>query len=774
MQYSQTIKNLVAGISQQPPMLRLPEQLAEQVNALSTEADGLTKRPPTCLVRNLVIPLTETSEPYVHFAVRDQYERYMMIFHEGEVSVFDLEGNRKSVTYDAPRSYITVDKPREELKCITVGDHTFIINKNVEPKMTSAMTPNYWLNQGALIHVKQGQYGRTYEIIADGKSIASYTTPDGSSADHTKQIDTTYIATQLAEKCKTSGYTAEVGQSWLHIKGDITSLKTKDGFNNQAMIGILTAVQRFNLLPNTAPKNYCVKVTGDPDGNEAGSYYVRYDEGEAVWKECARPNIEAEIDPVTMPHALVREADGTFTFKTIEWGQREAGDEDSNPLPSFIDIPFNDIFFYRNRLGLLSGENIILSESGEYFDFWMATASDVLDTDPIDIPATTSEVNILYHAVTFNGELYIFSADKQFVFSVDTVLSPKNCALVEVTSFHSSPKCTPKSAGKNLYFTTERNKYTSVKEYYNVQNIADIKNAQDISNHIPSYIPNSVYQIISGQDENILFFLTSGKRNNIYVYKYLFLEEQRMQSSFSRWEFDGSIVGGFFYGSTLYLLTVRGTLVTLEKMHFNSIEPDYEIEPYKAHLDRKVILPQGTFDPVYEVTKYSLEDIYPDTMRVGILTQEGKYIETEVDDDGVFTLQGDYSNENMIVGIPYEMTAELSPIYMKKRNQNGQMTETYTNGRLQIGELLMNYSNTGYFEVETRFIGGTTYTVRMTGKSMKGYSLGDIPNETGIFKIPIRAQNTAVTITIRSSAPLPVHLNGYEWRGTFIQKTRGV
>ena len=34
---SQTIKNLISGISQQPDLLRLPEQLDQQVNGFSTE-----------------------------------------------------------------------------------------------------------------------------------------------------------------------------------------------------------------------------------------------------------------------------------------------------------------------------------------------------------------------------------------------------------------------------------------------------------------------------------------------------------------------------------------------------------------------------------------------------------------------------------------------------------------------------------------------------------------------------------------------------------------
>ena len=53
MLYSQSVKNLVAGISQQPSILRLPEQLDVQINGFSTEVGGLQKRPPTLLTKTL-------------------------------------------------------------------------------------------------------------------------------------------------------------------------------------------------------------------------------------------------------------------------------------------------------------------------------------------------------------------------------------------------------------------------------------------------------------------------------------------------------------------------------------------------------------------------------------------------------------------------------------------------------------------------------------------------------------------------------------------------
>ena len=53
MLISQNIKNIVSGISQQAPILRLPEQLEEQENGFSSEANGLVKRPPTVFVKAL-------------------------------------------------------------------------------------------------------------------------------------------------------------------------------------------------------------------------------------------------------------------------------------------------------------------------------------------------------------------------------------------------------------------------------------------------------------------------------------------------------------------------------------------------------------------------------------------------------------------------------------------------------------------------------------------------------------------------------------------------
>lgn len=785
MLYSQTIKNLVSGISQQSPIQRYAEQLETQVNGLSTEANGLQKRPPTIFVKKLGSALGADVKPLVHFINRDENEKYFVYFYNNEIKIYDINGNEHSVSYENDKDYLAVSNPRDELAVITVADYTFITNKTKVVRMRSDRSANVFATQGCMVNVKQGQYKRVYSIYLNGVMVASMETADGSESWHAGTISTDYIAQQLAQSLQSNGHTQyDLGSSWIRIKEQAV-ITTADGYNNNAMIGFSNEVQRFNLLPSSAPDGYTVKIKGDPNGDSAGSYYVKYNTSEGVWEECLCPNSLLGFDKATMPHALVRNSDGTFTFKRFDWADREIGDEDSNPLPSFVDGTITDIFFYRNRLGFLSGENVILSESAEYSNFWMTTASDILDTDCIDVPVTTSRINNLNYAVPFDGELYCFSDSSQFVLRADTTLSPKNTALVEVTGFASAPDCRPVRAGRNLYFASKRAEYTSIKEYYSVQQTSDEKNAQDITSHVPDYIPNSVYHIEAGDNENVLLVLTTGATNKLYVYKYLFLNENRVQASWSEWDMGGHIYGAFFVGSTLYFVLNRGCNHVLEQMNFTtSTTEDFpDNEQYRVYLDCKKLASAGSYDDIEEKTTFDIFNEYGmtsfcDIKKVGIVLNDNTYKEFDVFTitDGKLYVDGNYSGTTAIVGFPYEFTAKLSPIYIRQTDSNGS-SRAYTNGRLQVRYLEISYANTGGFIVEVKkTTGDNKYEYKMTGRQLGTQSsqLGKVPMETGIFKVPIQCLNTNADIQIKSDMSYPLALINLLWAGTWVQKSRGV
>lgn len=906
---NQDIKNLVSGVSQQPPILRHPEQLEEQLNGYSSEAGGLQKRPPSILVSNLGRKINDSAKPLVHFIDRDVNEKYIVLFTGSDIEIYDMQGNRKTVNFaSGTKSYIYTQLPRYNLKPITIADYTFICNTLQKTKMADTIDNNSWDTQGLLVNIKSGQYGRTYRIDVNGTTIASHETPDGSDKSHTKLITTDYIAQQLATKAKGNGFAVTTGSSWLYLKktafktvtgetvylqpttspvqqedrfkglaftghfhtwsafptvitrngytitvkfpteenlransnesfdsdyaayekmvSEITrcqndkwevtnevitqqanglklhstmnvytltwtvstsipsnskayslidSATVYDGYNNQAAFGILKFVQKFSNLPVNAPDGFTVKITGE-EGSSTDDYYVSYVAEDQVWRECARPSMKNHIDNTTMPHVLVREADGTFTFKCADWSVRDVGDEDSNPEPSFIGGTINDVFYHRNRLGFLSGENIILTRSADFFNFWMTSASKVQDTDPIDLAVSDNTISTLYNAVTFDTDLILFSQEAQFMLSADGVLTPTSANLSPaVTHYEASLKAKPVNAGRNVYFVAERAKYTTVREFFTAADNTDAKDVQDITSHVPNYIPNGVYKIIPSTVENVMLYLTEGDETSIYVYKYLFIDSQRVQAAWSKWDMQGVAYGGQFIDNYLYLIVERNGYYCLEKISFTINTTDFDSEAYRILLDCKhsYQIPADCYDSLNDETTVSVSDIFGDIYeqdrQYSAVAPDGTYTKAK---EGKLVFIGDYSNQVLTVGINYNFKIVMSTIMVKQSN-NGS-TQALIEGRLQLRQMWFNYADSGYFKVTVDIKDKQAYVYEYTSRLLgtRFNILGAMPFTTGSFKFPIQAKNENVNICLETDTPLPVSLVGAGWIGNYQRRTR--
>lgn len=788
--YSQTIKNIVSGISQQPAILRLPEQLEEQVNGYSTEVGGLQKRPPTVHIKTLFTSPSNTYRPLVHVVKRDEEEKYIMLFDgKGTCKVYGEEGEEYNVTIPTESAaYITVNSPRKQLKLITIADYTFIVNTTKTVEMSDDVwDKGRWETQGALFNVKSGQYGRTYACIINDETIASYTTPDGSNSSDSTKVDVNWIVDQLATAARANGWTVTTGDSWLYVTKAGTTIKTvkiRDGYNGQAMYGIFHAVQNFNNLPRTAPDGFTVQVKGAT--NVADDYYVHYDEEDQLWEECARPGTLTTIDPTTMPHAVIRNADMSFTIKALDWGIRDTGDADSNPDPSFIGQSLNDIFFYRNRLGLIAGENVILSKSASFFDFWFDSVVETQDTDPIDLAVSHNAVSILYHAVPFDEELLLFSNDTQFLLHTDGVLSPKNCSLSEVTEFTCQPDVRPVGAGRRVYFPTERAEYTTIKEYFTIEDTTNLKDAQDVTSHVPSYIPNGVYKLIASNTENVLAFFTTGAEDRLYIYKYLFVDNQRLQSSWSYWDFnDARVLGGGFINSIIYLVLDRHGVITLESISFTYNTKDYEeYEPYRVYVDRKVILPAITsdcYDAINDRTRIDMKTIYGDTLYSDttycLIDSTGFFRQWNLSDliDGKYVyLNGNWTGTHFIEGESYKFKAVFSEIMIRKKDDNG--VTAYTEGRLQVKNFWVNYENSGFIKATVEHFNKGEYEYVMTARLLGSgkNKIGLMSLETGQFKFPVQSLSSNCSITIETALPMPIALIGAGWEGVYYKRATRV
>lgn len=793
---SSSISNFVNGVSQQPYTLRLASQAEVQENGLSTVAQGLKKRPPTKHLKKIQSsPLTDC---YVHTINRDTSERYVAIVTSGQLKVYDINGVQKTVNFPDGTDYLTSTAPSADFSAVTVADYTFIVNKT-KAVAANASTTDSRPNE-ALVNVKVGNYGKTYNIIVNGSTAATYTTPDGSAASHVNQISTDYIASQLqsslvANGYNTGGWTTDRAGSTIYLKHSSTdfTIRAEDGFNNGAMVAIKGELQKFADLPvNGVSNGFVVKITGTGSGETQSSpfnsYYVRFklatgtSGGVGTWQECPAPGISLGFTNVNMPHILVREADGTFTFKRATWKNRVAGDLTSNPQPSFVTRKINDIFFYRNRLGFLSDEAVVFSEAGEYFNFMRTTVTDLLDSDPIDVNASHTKVSLLQHATPFNKQLLLFSDQTQFVVEAQDLLTPKTIAIKVATEFPVNVKAEPFSLGQNVYFSVNKGDWSGFREYF-----ADVNNltydSQDITGHLPQYIPSNVVKITAAANEDTLIALSANERSSLYVYKFFWNGKEKVQSSWSKWGFgtDSTILNVDFIESDLYLVVSRSDGVYFEKMSvaLGNEEPG---EPYVVNLDRKVQLGSSSLTFASGYTTVNLTDLgyTPSTGSYQIVIKSHPTLKTgEIFDviwDGTNAkVAGNISGGTYAFGRKYLFKYELSTITVKQGAPGGGQ-KSDTEGRLQVRKVAFNYADAGYFNVKVTPEGRQTYTYVFSGKILGNTSatVGSYAIDTGRFLVPVISRNIGTSIVIENDTALPCSFLSADWEGYYVKRSQAI
>ncbi|OAM52924.1 hypothetical protein A7981_05685 [Methylovorus sp. MM2] len=534
--------------------------------------------------------------------------------------------------------------------------------------------------------------------------------------------------------------------------------------------GFKGSKQKFSDLPTSGQiEGDMWKIAGDPS-QQRSRYYVMWDSINTVWVECADPTVSVAFDPTTMPHKLVREADGTFTFTEVEWDKRLVGDNKSIPIPSFVDRTISDTVFYRNRLGFLSDESLILSRSGTYFNFWGETATAVLDSDPIDITAAHTKVSILNWAVGFNKALLLYSDLTQFQLASGDVLTPKTAKLETVSEFESSNKARPVPAGQNVFFTLDKGTFSIMREYY-VDVDSYTNDAADVTAHVPKYLPGGIYKLAASSSEDILLALSMKERNVIYVYKYYWGATEKLQSAWVKWTFPegDTILNLDLITSTLSLTIQRSDGVYLEKVNLQQGET-VEAVGHPVYLDRRVEL-TGTFNASTKRTTWALPYSEPEALSVVLaegFDNAGALIPSTQPTATTVEANGDHTSGKVLIGRPYTKRYRFSEQYLKDSNNAAVLM-----GRLQMRSMKVSYSNSGYFRAEVTPKAREKNTYSWTGKRIGnvGFILGQTNIEDGEFTFPIKARSSEVTIDLVNDSHLPSFFNSAEWAATFTSNT---
>ena len=309
------------------------------------------------------------------------------------------------------------------------------------------------------------------------------------------------------------------------------------------------------------------------------------------------------LDPATMPHALINNRNGTFTFVKLDlstatsqgnenyWKNREVGDNVSNPFPSFKGQTIQELFFHRNRFGIISNEQVVLSQPGGYFNFFIVSAIAASDDNPIDITVSDIKPAFVNHTLPIQKGLMLFSDNAQFIlFTESDIFSPKTARLKKIASYECDASIDPVDLGTSVLFTSNVSAYARAFEATVVDDDVPPSIIEQ-TRVVPEFLPKDITKSTNSAAIGITSYGKKGD-DQVYHYKYYNAGQKREQSAWYSWTLTGTMQHMLYTAGSFFTVTKQGSDYILSRHEYVA----------DANANRTYVLGGATSD-VGEATK---------------------------------------------------------------------------------------------------------------------------------------------------------------------------
>ena len=291
------------------------------------------------------------------------------------------------------------------------------------------------------------------------------------------------------------------------------------------------------------------------------------------------------------------------TYSVDKWEDCLVGDDVTVPEPSFIGKGINKMLFFRNRMVLLSDENVIMSRPGDFFNFWPKTAVTFTATDNVDISCSSEYPAIVYDGIQVNTGLLLFTKNQQFMLTTDSdVLSPNTAKINALATYNFNFKTNPISMGTTVAFLDNAGMYSRFFEITAVLREGQPEVLEQ-TKPVSKSFPKDVDIIANSRENSIIFFAKTGGKK-IYAYRYFSGIEKRLQQAWFQWEVSGAIQHMAMLDDSLYVAIRNRGADVLQKFSIKIDDNSYTLVDdqgtllddsdditYRVHLDNAVAIP---------------------------------------------------------------------------------------------------------------------------------------------------------------------------------------
>lgn len=967
---SQKLPNLIGGVSQQPDTLKLSNQFRSCTNYYPDLTFGLAKRPGIEGIGKLSGAVANGTW-FTMF--RDEDEKYLVQFSKaGTLKIWDAKtGTQQTVNAiaAAAATYAT-HVTSDELVLFQINDYAFLVNRGVTVAEKTG-SESAASNPYAYVAINTVAYATTYTVILDGNTF-TYNTPTTS----TTAVNVNSITAGLAASINGNvNYVATAIGNVIHIRkanNSDFSIEAYGGTNGNAIEPYKGIVPIASKLPQQFLNNLKIKVEASED-SKADDYWVQFKtadngaSGTGSWQECIAPSIKERIDESTMPHAIIREANGTFTFRVLDkasaaastpsatingtvtgisitgtptaqykigqifpaiggsgsglelrvyktktvtnvtnttypsisyvqristpirgifntiigytytytfyvsgvaigsssssslsigntvystngsgvvsgssvfygltttqtitdvldevvvhnagknyavsnvvqnsfgdsftvtsiasvvdnadpiisnyWKYRETGDNITNPMPSFVGKQIHGISFFRNRLVLTSGENVICSQAGDYFNFFLTTVITLVQSDTIDISCGSLRPVQLKYALPSSRGLLLFSSKSQYLLTTTTeAFSAASAEINSISQYEQDEDVGPFDTGSSIVFIKQGDTASSV---YEMNVSGERTDVVELTRTIPSFIPNAVSYLTGSSSASTFALTTPQKSNEIYLFRY-FNAETRIMSSWFKWTVPGIIESIAFDHDLIYLVLKQDNAYVLGHINLLTDTPGGAVFFDGKYVDLRLDLfdynPTLVYDAVNDKTKVCFKDGFENS------SQQPVVVSLQKDDPGVMLelplqtnlaspagqkyyvlIDGNQTTKKFALGYKYTAEAELPAFYVVQDEGRKDTLNIPIIHRMQV-----NSYESGPFKVKVETDNRQDFTLDLPQEIANLYAASTVPMvRNAINTIPIMAKGTQVNVTLLADGVFPTAFTSLNWEGTYNNK----
>lgn len=838
---TQQIPNFLGGVSRQTDDKKLINQLTECVNGYPDPTFGMLKRPGmkhTNVLKKAngtAFTKTELADAAWFFIDRATAGSYIGAIKGTDLFVWTAaEGTFCTVT-NTGTGYLTGTK-QDDYHFRSIQDTTIIANKTVTTAMQAAGT--FVANsQGTLklltltggdictVTIKGTPTGTAHTATATAQGGATFTTfLTGTHATH----DLLGAIKTLLEARQTASDTQFNGKWYINsFANSITIRKTTEanavvvdqepgnsvtysafsisavgGAFNNTLEAFQDDVTNVSELPLESFHTHNLKILNSD--TEDDDYYLKYVAADGVggkgyWQESVARDVSPGLNSATIPHELANTGATTFTFGPITYKDRLTGDDNTNPQPSFVGKKISSTFFYSNRFGVLSEDNVIFGVANDNYNFFSKSALTQVDSDPIDLNVSSVRPVTLSDVLPSPQGLLLFSERQQFqVYATDaSILTPTSAVIRTLSNYEMATNVQPVDIGTTTAFVSRVPGYSKLFTMA-LRDVEQTPVVVDISKAVLEWIPDTVDDLTVSPPNSIVMLVD---RDTSYLYMYRFYNngKEDLFQAWVKWELPGTIQAARIINDAVTVVSQQeneytigaieldelpsGNILATSTSFTGNVPLDMATRPVKPHASVDAVVYDSTNDITKVYVPYTPIDDKDAVMLLTVPTADDGTT-AEIDSDQgywakaieriepttnyrYFEVKGNFTAyaDGIVVGYGYDLEVVLPKFYL--RTEQG---ADYT-ASLTIARIRMSVGRTGAIRFKVKPTGSNEW------KNVEHTAEGDIYSgdtnpvvQERVFTLPIHQRNTNFELKVTSDFPYPVSLVSMMWEGNYSTK----